>query len=134
MDFTEILLHSGANAIVPCDCTIEKTNQVVHIRVKVLQTARVKEAVLFSGEHGFPADTPFYGDGYQKLTQYKGTLKKCDTFTGFTDKDHYKLPQTEGFQTVYNYALIGTGDKTMLIGAASCNRFRTEIRVNGTQM
>lgn len=134
MNFENAILLDSENANVPCAFRICKKEKRFRISVKVLSGNKVKEAVLFCGEHGFPADTPFYGDGYQKLTQYKGTLAKCDAFTGYTDKGHYKLPQTEGFQTVYNYALIGTGENTVLIGAASCNRFRTEIRVNGTQM
>ena len=134
MTFKEIVLRNDKNEAVACDYKIEKIKDGFHIRAQVLKTMRLKEAVLFSGEHGFPADTPFYGDGYQKLSQYKETVESFDSFTGYTDKSHYKMPQTEGFETVYNYALFGTGEKTVLIGAASCNRFRTEIRVNGTHI
>ncbi|MGN0542442.1 MAG: hypothetical protein ACI4JG_03220, partial [Acutalibacteraceae bacterium] len=124
MNFKEIVLRNDKNEAVECDYKIEKIKDGFHMRAQTLKTMRVKEAVLFSGEHGFSANTPFYGDGYQKLSQYKGTVESFDSFTGYTDKSHYKMPQTEGFETVYNYALLGTGENTVLIGAASCNRFR----------
>ena len=134
MNIEKIILYSDNNETIDCNCQIEKANDVFSICATILQTARVKEAVLFSGEHGFGLNLPFYGDGYQKLTQYRGTVGSFDTFAGFTDKDHYKMPQTDGYKTVYNYALIGSGKNTVLIGASSCNRFRTEIRVNGKKM
>lgn len=98
------------------------------------RTARLKEAVLFSGPHGFAPNSVFYGDGYQKLSQYGGTLARVRSLTYFTDRGHYKMPQTPGFSTVYNYALLQNAGKTYLIGAASGRRFRTEIRINATEM
>lgn len=118
----------------PCDFNISEKTGIYKIEFTIHQSIKLKEAVLFSGEHGFSADTAFYGDGYQKLSQYKGTVSYFDTITGYTDKDHYKMPQTDGFKTVYNYALFGKGENTLLIGTASCNRFRTEIRINDTEL
>lgn len=118
----------------PCDFNVSEKAGIYKIEFTISQNAKIKEVVLFSGEHGFSGDTPFYGDGYQKLSQYKGTVSHFDTITGYTDKDHYKMPQTNGFKTVYNYALFGKGENTLLIGAASCNRFRTEIRTNDTKL
>ncbi|MGN0563047.1 MAG: hypothetical protein ACI4K6_09595, partial [Candidatus Fimenecus sp.] len=93
MNFENAILLDSENANVPCAFRICKKEKRFCIGVKVLSGNKVKEAVLLGGEHGFSADTPFYGDGYQKLTQYKGTLAKCATLPGYTDKDHYKLPQ-----------------------------------------
>lgn len=121
-------------AHIPCELDIHEKVGVYKIEFTIHKNTRLKEAVLFSGEHGFSSDEPFYGDGYQKLSQYSGTISHFDTITGYTDKDHYKMPQTDGFKTVYNYALFGKGENTVLIGAAGCNRFRTEIRVNDTQL
>lgn len=134
MTFNKPFLVDNGNRKVSADFQINEEKSLFSISFSLNHAEKMKEAVLFSGEHGFPADTPFYGDGYQKLSQYKGTVGRFDSFTGYTDNSHYKMPQTLGFQIAYNYALIGTGEKTVLIGAASCNRFRTEIRVNGTQM
>ncbi len=119
---------------IPCVFDVNEKAGVYKIKCTVKQNAKLQEAVFFSGAHGFSADTAFYGDGYQKLTQYKGTVGNFKTFTGYSDKGHYKMPQTHGYETVYNYALFGKGENTVLIGAASCNRFRTEIRVNKTRI
>lgn len=134
INFSTPYLTDRNGAHIPCAFDIREKSGVYKIKFTVQQNAMPQEAVLFSGAHGFSADTAFYGDGYQKLTQYKGTVKKFKTFTGYSDKGHYKMPQTNGFETVYNYALFGNGKNTVLIGAASCNRFRTEIRVNESQI
>lgn len=134
MTFYKPFIVDNGNRKVCADFQINEENGLFCISFSLNKTAKMKEAVLFSGEYGFLPDAPFYGDGYQKLTQYKGTVKSFDSFTGYTDRDHYKMPHTKGFNTVYNYALLGTGENTVLIGAASCNRFRTEIRVNSKQI
>ena len=134
MNFKSAFILGSNNKKLPADFQINEEKGIYKLSFSLTDSAQAKEAVLFSGEHGFAPDTAFYGDGYQKLTQYRGTVGNFDTFTGYTDKDHYKIPQTDGYKTVYNYALIGSGENTVLIGAASCNRFRTEIRVNAKQM
>lgn len=134
VNFNEIVLLDSKKTPVQFSGETTEDNGCYSFKLKLGENTKISEAVLFNGEHGFSPDAPFYGDGYQKLTQYRGTVGNFDTFAGFTDKDHYKMPQTEGYQTVYNYALIGMGEDTVLIGAASCNRFRTEIRVSKTQM
>ncbi|MGN0535036.1 MAG: hypothetical protein ACI4IR_03445, partial [Eubacterium sp.] len=134
MNFKSVFILDSNNQKLPADFQINEEKGIYKLSFSLTDSAQAKEAVLFSGEHGFAPDLPFYGDGYQKLTQYRGTVGNFDTFTGYTDKDHYKMPQTDGYKTVYNYALIGSGKNTVLIGAASCNRFRTEIRVNAKQM
>lgn len=134
IDFDRPYLISSNGEQVQADIRREQADGCFRFSMQLPQEMQLREVVLFSGAHGFSLDAPFYGDGYQKLTQYRGTLAHFDTFTGYTDKDHYKMPQTDGFSTVYNYALIGTGAQTVLIGADSCHRFRTEIRVNGGQM
>lgn len=98
--------------------------------IKFNENCVCKEIVLFSGEHGFTPGAKFYGDGYQKL-QYGGTVAEPVLVGGYTDKDHYKMPQTDGYFTAYNYVTFEEGEKITLIGAASCNRFRTEFRING---
>lgn len=100
------------------------------ISAKLLQTARLKEAVLFEGAHGFHPDAGFYGDGYQKLAQYGGTVSHITNIGFYSDEAHYKMPQTPDFHTAYNYAYVTENGRTVLFGAASCRRFRTEIRIN----
>ncbi|MGN0523106.1 MAG: glycoside hydrolase family 36 protein [Eubacterium sp.] len=134
MDFKSPCILDSNDKKAPADFQISENNGIYKLSFSLNDTSKVKEVVLFSGEHGFAPNLSLYGDGYQKLTQYRGTVESFDTFTGYTDKDHYKMPQTDGFKTVYNYALFGSGKNTLLVGASSCNRFRTEIRINRTQM
>ncbi|MGN0535305.1 MAG: glycoside hydrolase family 36 protein [Eubacterium sp.] len=134
MNFKSPYILDSNGIKTPADFQISENNGIYRLSFSLKNSARIKEVVLFCGEHGFSPNTPFYGDGYQKLTQYKGTVDNFKSFTGYSDEGHYKMPQTNGYNTVYNYALIGSGKNTVLIGGASCNRFRTEIRVNAKKM
>ena len=62
---------------------------------------RIREAVVLSLPHTFPADTRIYGEGFNMLSQYWGTLEEIEA-TAYTDRDHYRLPVREGFFTCYN--------------------------------
>ncbi|MGN0467890.1 MAG: hypothetical protein ACI4GY_04090, partial [Acutalibacteraceae bacterium] len=101
MTFNTPFVLDNSNRKVSADFQINEENGLFSISFSMNHTEKMKEAVLFCGEHGFSPDAPFYGDGYQKLSQYKGTVESFDSFTGYTDKSHYKMPQTEGFETVY---------------------------------
>lgn len=52
---------------------------------------RIREAVVLSLPHTFPADTRIYGEGFNMLSQYRGTLEEIEA-TAYTDRDHYRLP------------------------------------------
>lgn len=132
--FNSVSLKDSSHNDVPCSSFITKDDSSYSISFSPERSTTLKEAVLFSGKHNFPSDTKFYADGYQMLSQYSGTISHFDTLTGYTDKDHYKMPQTDNFKTVYNYVLLGSGNEMLLIGATSCNRFRTEIRINNTHI
>ena len=132
--FNSVSLKDSSHNDVPCSSFITKDGSSYSISFSPERSTTLKEAVLFSGKHNFPSDTKFYADGYQMLSQYSGTISHFDTLTGYTDKDHYKMPQTDNFKTVYNYVLLGSGNEMLLIGATSCNRFRTEIRINNTHI
>ncbi len=85
----------------------------------------VDEIVLLSGELQ-SADISFYGEGYSMLSQYGGTLGKPASIGGYTDHAHYRLPEAEGWFTVYNLLLIGPSplDKGWTcLAMTSCNRF-----------
>ncbi|RAP76529.1 glycoside hydrolase family 36 protein [Paenibacillus montanisoli] len=94
----------------------------------------IKEIVLFQRDLPFDASTPVYGEGYSKLSQYAGTIANVSLISGYSDRDHYKIPQAEGFQTVYNLALLSPADAdAILLAFTSCHRFNGEIRlVQGT--
>ena len=92
---------------------------------------QLDEVIAFTCDMPYPAETPFYGEGYNKLSQYKGTLRIFDGFTSHSDGGHYRLPQTEGFFTVYNLLhLRPAGCDEVLLGFASCRRFAGKIRFN----
>lgn len=89
----------------------------------------VKEIVLFQRDLPFDVSTPVYGEGYSKLSQYVGTIDTVSTITGYCDHGHYKIPQAEDFQTVYNLALFSPKDADhILMAFTSCHRFNGEIR------
>ncbi|MCE5279231.1 MAG: alpha-galactosidase [Planctomycetaceae bacterium] len=90
----------------------------------------IKEIVLFGGQLPVPPETAFYGEGYQKLSQYSGTIALPKCIGGYTDKDHYKLPQTPGAFTVYSLLLLGPAQGRYILAAfTSCRRFSGEFRL-----
>jgi alpha-galactosidase len=90
----------------------------------------IREIVLFKGEWDFRKDIKFYGEGYSMLSQYGGTLDHPVLIGGFDDRKHYKFPATEGFFTVYNFAVLSPeASEHILLGFASCRRFTGEIRL-----
>ncbi|NIP98254.1 MAG: hypothetical protein GWO24_34530, partial [Akkermansiaceae bacterium] len=53
---------------------------------------RVGEVAAFIADMPYPADTPFYGEGYNMLSQYRGSLASGGGIGNLTDGGHYKLP------------------------------------------
>ncbi|MCD9026419.1 glycoside hydrolase family 36 protein [Cohnella silvisoli] len=93
----------------------------------------IKEVVLFAGEWPYSPDTPFYGEGYQMLTQYAGTLESPYSIGEYgADWDFFRLPRTggeRGLWTTYNLLeLFPEGAGSVLMGFASCWRFSGEFR------
>lgn len=94
-------------------------------------SVHVQEVIVFRGKIPYPAATRFYGEGYNMLSQYCGTLERMESIGAFSDKDHYRLPQKEGFFTCYNLLLLESpGEELLLTGFSSCRRFPNEIRFN----
>ncbi|PZE21139.1 alpha-galactosidase [Paenibacillus xerothermodurans] len=92
--------------------------------------AAIKEIVLFQGEWPFARDSKFYGEGYNMLSQYRGTFAGPELIGAYDDRKHYKLPATAGFFTVYNYALLSPAPhEHYLLGFTSCKRFSGELRL-----
>jgi len=94
------------------------------------EAVRLKEVVLFCGEWPYTPETPLYGEGFQMLAQYDGTLENVRCFGGYSDADHYRIPQAEGAQTVYNLLLLSPPDQPrLLLAFSSCHRFSGEFRL-----
>jgi len=81
------------------------------------------------------SNTPVYGEGYSMLSQYSGTIEKIHSISAYDDATHYRLPQKEGFNTLYNMALFNINESEfVLIGFSSCRKFGGEIRFNPTTL
>lgn len=119
------------------DVTIEKSwvNNLLSTRVVNLSdhSLRIREVVLFSGDMALAPDTPFYGEGFQMLTQYGGTLSLPYVIGAYgKDRDFFRIPETpfhENLWTVYNLmALSPSHEEHVLMAFTSCNRFSGEFR------
>ena len=110
----------------------KKETQLI-IRNSTDITAGYHEVEVYSCDvkvHGFTGEATVYAEGYQMLHQTHMKYKDIKPDTGTMDKDHYKLPQTKGCFTAYNYVYFEENGKVLLLGASSCRSYRTEIRIN----
>lgn len=93
----------------------------------------IKEALVMAWSReklGFSDAAMVYCEGYQKLNSTYVLFRDISEDLCSMDKDHYKLPQTKGFFTGYNYVCFSENGRVLLIGAASCHSYTTEIRLN----
>lgn len=101
-----------------------------HVVNERTDSAAIQEIVLLQGAWPYGGDTPFYSEGYSMLSQYKGTFDEPQLIGAYDDHKHYKLPETAGFFTAYNYVLLSPQpDRHVLVGFASCRRFTGELRL-----
>lgn len=95
------------------------------------KAVRLDEVVCRSGEMSYAAETPIYGEGHTKLSQYEGTVKDVRCITNHSDIEHYRYPSAPDMTTVYNMMLFQPkGRDAELWGFTSTNRFSGEIRFN----
>jgi alpha-galactosidase len=87
------------------------------------KAVRVGEVTAFDLRHQMIADTPFYGEGFQMLSQTSGTIGQPEALGGYTDAKHYKLPEPAGAFTAYNLALFEPPTGPVLFAFTSCRRF-----------
>ena len=89
------------------------------------------DITLFYADMPFAPDTECYGEGYNMLAQYGGTIKTVKFLGSYSDYDHYKFYKPDGINQVYNMAIFYPKDKKpLLIGFTSCFRFNGWIRFN----
>lgn len=97
---------------------------------KGTSSAAIKEVILFGGTVDLPGDRKFYGEGYNILSQYGGSIESPQNIGAYGDADHYRLFAKDGYVTVYNMVLLyGENKDCDLIGFSSCRRFSNEIRI-----
>lgn len=91
----------------------------------------IKEIIIdFGSFNGFADNAMLFSDGYEMLSNYYKKLLDITPKDGTMSKNHYKMPQSEGFVTGYNYMYVEDERACKLFGATSCNSYRTEFRFN----
>lgn len=106
------------------DCLLTLCNLTDH-------TIRPGKAAVLEMNMIFSPDTPVYGEGYNKLCQYGGTVKSIEMTGSYGDHAHYRLPVPENFQQVYNIIRFSEGNgEEALLGFSSCRRFSGEFWFN----
>ncbi len=92
---------------------------------------RLKEVVILQAGRRFNENTPFYAEGFQMLSQYRGTLAQPKLVGGYDDNGHYKLPQPSGYKAVYNMLqLHAEGGNEILMGFNSSFKFIGKFYIN----
>lgn len=110
------------------DCRLSLTNDT-------RQVIRPGKIAVLTLDMPFSADTPVYGEGYNMLSQYGGTIREVGMTGSFGDARHYKLPEPEGFQQVYNMIRFSPEkEEHLLLGFTSCRRFSGEFWFNEKQL
>lgn len=92
---------------------------------------KIGDITIFTADMMFSPDTEIYGEGYNMLSQYGGTVREAKLIGSFSDYTHYRLPKPDGINQVYNVAIFyPQNDEPLLIGFSSCFRFNGVIRFN----
>ena len=65
------------------------------------EPAVLREVVVHRQAMGYPANTRFYAEGSNMLSQYWGTIGQIQS-TVYTDRLHYRFPVHEGLFSVCN--------------------------------
>ncbi len=92
---------------------------------------RLEKIPVLEMDMPFGPDTPVYGEAYNMLCQYSGTVKKVDLIGFFGDHGHYRLSAPKDFCQVYNLIRFTMENgESLLLGFSSCRRFSGEFWFN----
>ncbi|MBO4299059.1 MAG: alpha-galactosidase [Clostridia bacterium] len=103
------------------------------------EALRVREAVLMGGVFPVPPACRFYGEGFQMLTQYEGTLAEPQVIGKYgSDESFFHIPKTsfnaDRF-TVYNCLLLSPAAHShALFAFTSSFRYVGEFRFKGNDI
>ncbi|HEU4552315.1 MAG TPA: glycoside hydrolase family 36 protein [Chitinophaga sp.] len=139
--FLQALKHSKATIVMangqPAPATVQVTRawNGEYCTARIVNTGskpvRIHEVILAQAGKVLPANTPFYAEGFQMLTQTSGTLEKPQVLGNYTDNGHYRMPQPAGYLAVYNLLrLYPAGEPQLLLGFTSCRRFAGKFYLN----
>ena len=91
----------------------------------------LKEVVLFDVGHDLPGATGLYGEGFQMLSQTGGTLGQPLDLGGYTDAQHYRLPQPDGGRMLYGLMTLAPPEKPHTVLAfTSARRFSGQFAIH----
>ncbi len=94
------------------------------VRNTSAKPVQIREVIVFDFSHGLDANTPIYGEGFQKLCQNGGTLANPEDWGSLSDRAHYKIPEPEGMRTSYGMLTLKINENDrVLLATTSCNRF-----------
>lgn len=122
---------------------MEKKIDGNRMRVSILncsdQPLEIKEVILFAGTLPVPGSTPFYGEGFHMLSQYRGTLEHPVTVGAYGDdetffhfpKDPYRLEMSRVSNLLM---LMPEGGLKQLIAFTSCRRFHGVFYFHGNEL
>lgn len=99
------------------------------IRLKNHSNAPVAVREVLIGTLRADPQTAFFGEGYNMLSMYAGSLAEPYLAGSYEDDAHYHMPQTPGRFTVYNLLCLHMPDECVLMAFTSCRRFRGEFRI-----
>lgn len=96
---------------------------------------KLQDIILYKGGHEFTETAHCYGEGYNMLSQYAGTIEEIHLIGSYGDYQHYKLPMEEGWNQVYNMMIVSLGEpNAVLMGFTSCQRFTGMFRFNEKEL
>lgn len=99
------------------------------------QPVRVKEVVLFDLALSLPPATSLYGEGFQMLSQTRGTLGQPIDLGNYTDARHYKLPMPANARCFYGMmSLLPSAGENHLLAFTSCRRFIGQFYLRGSTL
>ncbi|HEV8542055.1 MAG TPA: alpha-galactosidase [Verrucomicrobiae bacterium] len=125
VDATKVKLQRRWNGDL-CQFSLDNTGAV---------PVKIHEVILADLEHGLPPTSPVYGEGFQMLSQTAGTLAEPKDVGGYTDRGHYRLPESPGLWTVYGLLMLSPAQsERLLLGFASCRRFNGKFQFNTNRL
>ncbi|WP_461475450.1 glycoside hydrolase family 36 protein [Microbacterium sp. HJ5] len=96
---------------------------------------RVDEVTLASTTHDFSPASPAYGESFQMLCHYEGTLGSRETVGGYADMAHYRLPEPEGCFVAYGTLVVDASPgESHLFAFTTCERFSGQVRASASHI
>jgi hypothetical protein len=88
-----------------CDITLENISD---------KDITLYDIPLFSAKMMYSADTELYGEGFNMLSQYGGTIKDFKLLGSYSDYSHYKLKKPDDMNQVYNMLMLFPKEESAL--------------------